>query len=218
MEWNSLGRGTFSRRNFFRFSGGAGAAMLASRSAKAADSNDHLLDEVERRACRYFFELADPTTGLVLDRALTTAPYAPSVASIAATGFGLSALAIADSRNYFERDKLHARTLATVKFLCDQTAQEHGFFYHFLDSSTGQRIWKSEASSVDTAWLLCGALHTLAYWKDTEIRKYASELLHRTDWQWMLNGAETLCHGWMPESGFLKYRWDAYSEGLAMYL
>jgi hypothetical protein len=186
--------------------------------AAAADSNDHLLDEVERRACRYFFEMADPDTGLVLDRALTNAPYAASVASIAATGFGLSALAIADSRRYLDHDKAEARTRTTLKFLCERAAQEHGFFYHFVDSSTGERIWKSEASSVDTAWLLCGTLHALAYWQDADIRKYASELLRRTDWEWMLNGRETLCHGWTPETGFLKYRWDSYSEALAMYL
>jgi hypothetical protein len=87
-----------------------------------------------------------------------------------------------------------------------------------MDSDTGKRIWKSEASSVDTAWLLCGVLHASAFWDDPEIRKLASELLNRADWVWMLNGSETLCHGWTPESGFLQYRWDAYSEGLAMYL
>jgi hypothetical protein len=184
----------------------------------AAESNDRLFDEIGRRACRYFFEMADPNTGLVLDRALTTAPYAPSVASIAATGFGLSALAIADSRHYLDHDKAEARTRTTLKFLCDRAEQEHGFFYHFVDSSTGARIWKSEASSVDTAWLLCGTLHALAYWQDPGIRMYASELLRRADWEWMLNGRETLCHGWTPESGFLKYRWDSYSECLATYL
>ena len=44
------------------------------------------------------------------------------------------------------------------------------------------------------------------------------ELLNRADWEWMLNGSQTLCHGWTPEAGFLPYRWDAYSEVLAMYL
>jgi hypothetical protein len=193
--------------------------MLAPRRARASGSNnDRLLDEIEHRACRYFYEMADPVTGLVRDRAATNEQYAPSVASIAATGFGLSALAIADSRRYLEPGKAQPRVLATLKFLCDQAPQERGFFYHFLDSASGARLWKSEASSVDTAWLLCGVLHTKAYWDDPEIRKYATELLDRADWEWMLNGRATLCHGWMPESGFLKYRWDSYSEVLAMYL
>jgi len=88
-----------------------------------------------------------------------------------------------------------------------------------VDSASGKRVWKSEASSIDTGWLLCGVLHCRAAWDDdAEIQKLANELLNRADWEWMLNGSETLCHGWTPEKGFLPYRWDAYSELLAMYL
>src|SRR5689334_3399877 len=162
--------------------------------------------------------MADPGTGLVRDRGSTRESYAPSAASIAATGFGLSALAIGASRNYMERGMAEARVLTTLRFLCDQAPQERGFFYHFMDSDTGKRIWKSELSSVDTAWLLCGVLHSGAFWDNPDIKKYSTELLNRADWEWMLNGSDTLCHGWTPEHGFLRYRWDAYSEVLAMYL
>jgi hypothetical protein len=184
----------------------------------ATEASDRLLDEIERRACRYFYDMADPDTGLVRDRASADEPYAASVSSIAATGFGLSALAIAQNQGYLEPGQAQARTRTTLRFLCDRADQERGFFYHFLDSSSGKRLWKSELSSVDTAWLLCGVLHAGAYWDDPEIKKLSSELLARTDWEWMLNGRRTLCHGWTPESGFLTYQWDAYSELLGMYL
>lgn len=192
--------------------------LLRAAEGKSGGASDHLLDEIERRACRYFYEMADPNTGLVRDRASANEPYAPSVSSIAATGFGLSALAIGASRGYLNGNAAESRVRTTLKFLCERADQEHGFFYHFIDSDTGKRIWKSEASSVDTGWLLCGVLHSSAYWPDPEIRKLSSELLNRTDWQWMLNDNRTLDHGWTPEGGFLQYRWDNYSEGLAMYL
>ena len=201
-----------------RLLGGAGVSLLAPRVGRAHVSNHALLDEVERRSCRYFYEMADPNTGLVRDRAATNEQYSSGVASVAATGFGLSALAIGNSRGYLDRDKVQARVRTTLKFLCDHTAQEHGFFYHFLDSANGARVWKSEASSIDTAWLLCGALHSRSYWEDAGIRMYASELLNRADWNWMLDGRDTLSHGWTPENGFIKYRWDSYAEDLAMYL
>jgi hypothetical protein len=196
----------------------ASGRLRGAANPKSAGASDHLLDEFQRRACRYFYEMGDPNTGLVRDRANSSEPYAPSVSSIAATGFGLSALAIAASRRYVDGAAARDRVCTTLKFLCEHAAQEHGFFYHFMDSDTGKRIWKSEASSVDTAWLLCGVLHSSAYWNDAEIRKFAAELLNRTDWEWMLDDDNTLCHGWTPESGFLSYRWDSYSEGLAMYL
>ena len=194
------------------------AAYPLRASGDPDHASDHLLDEVGRRACRYFYDMGDPTTGLVRDRANSEEPYAPSVASIAATGFGLSALAVGTARGYLDRNLCELRTLATLKFFAEKADQEHGFYYHFMDSDSGKRIWKCEASSVDTAWLLCGVLHSRTFWDNTEIKKLATELLDRADWEWMLNGSNTLCHGWTPESGFLQYRWDAYSEVLAMYL
>jgi hypothetical protein len=195
-----------------------GAGRQARAAAAPKGASDKLLDEFERRACRYFYDMGDPNTGLVRDRATANEPYAPSVSSVAATGFGLSALAIGAGRGYLDPVAAQNRTRVLLKFLCERAAQEHGFFYHFMDSDTGKRIWASEASSIDTAWLLCGVLHSSTYWKDADIRKYATELLDRADWEWMLDADQTLCHGWTPENGFLVYRWDSYSEDLAMYL
>jgi hypothetical protein len=200
-----------------------GVSLAAPRISTAAPksatrASKGLLDEIERRACRYFYDMADPDTGLVRDRATAEEDYAPSASSIAATGFGLSALAIADSRRYLQPGQALNRARLTLRFLCDRADQERGFFYHFLDSSSGKRIWKCELSSVDTAWLLCGVLHSNAYWDDPEIKKLSAELLDRTDWEWMLDDSNTLCHGWTPENGFLHYRWDTYSELMGMYL
>jgi hypothetical protein len=77
-------------------------------------------------------------------------------------------------------------------------------------------------SSVDTAFLFAGMLTAAEYFtNDTpderEIRSLAQQLFERVDWQWMQNGAATLSHGWTPESGFLRYRWEGYSEALLLY-
>lgn len=203
--------------------GAAAAAALA--SAACLDGRNasppvtaHLLDEVARRACRFFHEQADPATGLVRDRARMAGCDARSVASIAATGFGLSALSIADARGYLPRGAAEARVHRTLEFLARHGGHRHGFFYHFLDMGTGQRAWKSELSSVDTAWLLCGVLHAREHFDTPAIRRAADNLVARVDWRWMLDGGPTLRHGWTPETGFLPYRWDSYSELLAMYL
>jgi hypothetical protein len=177
-----------------------------------------LLDEIERRACRYFWEQADPGTGLVRDRARLAGPDGREVASIAATGFGLSALAIAHARGYLPKADAEARAARTLEHLVRDGGHERGFFYHFLDMKTGRRAWTSEISSVDTAWLLCGALHAREHFQTPAIRRAADELSARVDWNWMRNGADTLSHGWTPECGFIPYRWDTYAEQLAMYL
>ncbi|CAA9893017.1 conserved hypothetical protein [Candidatus Methylobacter favarea] len=97
-----------------------------------------------------------------------------------------------------------------------------GFFYHFLDMKTGRRVWKSELSSIDTAFFLAGALAAVQYFnrhtkEEESIRMLGYALYRRADWKWMLNGGKRVTMGWKPESGFLKYRWEGYSEGLILY-
>lgn len=197
-------------------------ATFARRSLSKGDQV--FLEELSRRSFRYFWEQADPGTGLVLDRARTDgSPHDEThrdVASIAATGFGLTALSIAAERHWIARRDARERVRATLRFFADRARQEHGWFYHWLDRGTGERRWNSEISSIDTALLLGGVLTARQYFRDdTEIYALATKIYERVDFPWMLNNHPTLLsHGWKPEGGFLKPRWDAYSEHTILYL
>ena len=140
------------------------------------------------------------------------------MSSIAATGFGLAALCIGDSRGYKSSADIKERVRTTLRFLANQLPNEHGFFYHFVDMNTGARVGKCELSSVDTTILLCGVLTARQYFNDAEIQDLATTIYNRVDWAWMLNGGSTLSMGWMPESGFLSGRWDHYCELMMIYL
>ena len=79
------------------------------------------LDELERTAALYFWEAADPATGLVKDRSRADGRTDPrEIASIAATGFGLTALCIADRRRYLDRTKIRERVLTILRFLSER--------------------------------------------------------------------------------------------------
>ena len=60
------------------------------------------------------------------------------------------------------------RVLATLRFLWKKLANHRGFFYHWADVHTGERIWDSEISLVDTAILLCGVLTARAHFNSRE--------------------------------------------------
>lgn len=193
--------------------------LLGAAVARAAEQKrSTLLDEIERRACLYFYEQAHPVTGLVMDRVRIDGLDNRRVASIAATGFGLSALCIAHERGFLKKSVAENRVERTLDFFARRVFRHKGFFFHFLDCVSGERVFKCELSSVDTAWLLCGVIHAREHFGSGSIRRMANEILGRVDWNWMLAGGSTLCHGWTPERGFLPYRWDEYSELLAMYL
>jgi hypothetical protein len=142
------------------------------------------------------------------------------VASIAATGFGLTALCIAAERKWVKEDQAKARVRATLRFFADRAEQFHGWFYHWLDAKSGARRWNSEVSSIDTALLLAGVLTARQkFADDKEIVSLATRIYERADFKWMLNGHSTLLsHGWKPETGFLKSRWDTFSEDPILYM
>jgi hypothetical protein len=183
------------------------------------------LERLQRLTFDYFLNEANPRNGLVPD---STRPGAPC--SITATGFALAAYPVAVERGFITRDEAIERTLATLRFFWtseqgtrpDATGYK-GFYYHFLDMKTGRRAWNSELSTIDTTFLLAGALTAAEYFdrdagQEREIRSVADDIYRRADWQWARNRGLTVTHGWTPERGFIKYRWRGYNEALILYV
>ena len=189
---------------------------------------DHaaLLDDLERRSFNYFWETADPATGLVPDRWPT-----PSFASVAAVGFALSAYPIGVARGWVTREQAAQRTLVTLRFFASApqgpaasgVAGHMGFFYHFLDMKTGTRFGQVELSTVDTALLLAGALHAQMFFdgasaNEAEIRQLAETLYAAVQWPWAQVRPPSIGHGWRPESGHIPSDWKGYNESMLVYL
>jgi len=191
------------------------AASLAP-ALSAADAV--FLDDLQSRALRYFDEHSDPVTGLTLDRAPADGSASDAPASIAATGFALTAWCIGAQHGWLSHDEVVVRARRVLHFIHDKVDHEHGWIYHFVDARTGKRVWNCEASTIDTALFLKGALMAREYLDDPEVRSLVDQLYARIEWRWALNGGTTLTHGWRPETGFIPHRWDSYSELLGLYL
>ncbi len=180
---------------------------------------------VQQTAFDYFWYEANPTNGLVRDRNTDSSP-----ASIAAVGFGLSALAVGVDRGWISREAARQRVHTTLTFFRNSTQSTapdatgyKGFYYHFLDMQTGKRAWNSELSTIDTALLLCGMLHVKEYFdqdhiEEVESRSLVDFLFNRVDWAWMQVRPPKLSHGWKPETGFLLDDWEGYNEAMILYL
>ncbi len=182
-------------------------------------TSDELLEEIVSRGFLFFWNEAGKRTGLVLDRALADGgPTTDRIASIAATGFGLSALCIGHERQYLPRHQIGARVVNTLSFLRNHVEHVNGIFYHFIDINTGKRVPQSEVSPIDTTILLCGVLTAHAYFRDPVISRLATEIYARVNWHWMLNGGKTFALSWTPEYKFTGARWDTYCELMMMYL
>jgi hypothetical protein len=212
--------------------GGTGCSSSAPASAAAVDARlppldtAAFLDDLEQRSFRYFWETADPASGLVPDRWPT-----PSFASVAAVGFALSAYPVGVERGWITREQARQRVQTTLRFFASAPqgpaasgmAGYKGFFYHFLDMKTGLRFGDVEVSTVDTALLLAGALHCQNYFDggdavETNIRALAEEIYAAVDWPWAQVRPPSIGHGWTPEGGPIPSDWKGYNEAMLVYL
>lgn len=186
------------------------------RAASLSAEDDALLDDIERTAFRFFQEQAHPRTGLVRDRARADGTESVGKASIASSGYSFSAWVIATERGWVNRAVAVERVRGKLRFLVNEAQRHNGFFYHFMEMDTGQRTWKCELSSMDSALVFAGAIVAREYFADPEITTLVNRLLADVDWNWFLNGGSQVSLAWHDETGFSRYRWDRYSEHVLM--
>ena len=198
--------------------GGGSSSVVPPPPPPPPPSDDEFLDQIESAIFKFFWEQASSATGQVKDRALAAGNDSRIISSIAATGFGLTALCIGYKRGYGDASQIKGRVTTTLDYLLNHLFHQNGFFYHFIDVNTGARAFNSEVSSIDTAILLCGVLTCRQYFQDAQIQSLASQIYDRVNWTWMLNGSTTFSMGWTPENGFIPSRWDTYSELMMLYM
>jgi hypothetical protein len=142
----------------------------------------------------------------------------------------LASYPVGVERGFWARSAAVERTLTTLRFFWNSpqgpepdATGHHGFYYHFLDMQTGRRAWNCELSTIDSTFLLAGALAAGAYFdaetaEEREIRALADALYRRCNWTWAQNGRATVTHGWRPKRGFIAHRWEGYDEALLLYV
>ena len=189
-------------------------------------SDNEFLDYVQETSFDYFWYLANPVNGLIPDRSASDSPC-----SIAAQGFGLTAICIGVDHGWITRAAAAQRVLAALNTFYNGPQGPgasgiigyKGWFYHFLDMNTAARSGSSELSSVDTVWLLAGILDAQQYFNgtnaaETAIRSTGDAIVNRVDWTFMSQGTAGVAMGWQPGTGFSGFgNWVGYNEAAMLY-
>jgi hypothetical protein len=190
-------------------------------SPKLTDSA--LMDRLERAALRYFWDEADPVSGLIKDRAANWGPDLYHVCNIAPTGLGLGCLAVGARRGWIPRARVVERVRRTLSFVERKVPNDHGWMPRFLEMRTGQRVWNCETSTIDTTLCLWGARLAARLLKDPQVTAVTERLCRRVDWNYVTTrggtepGAVLVAHGIDAKGTFLGNNWDNYSEGVLIY-
>jgi hypothetical protein len=184
------------------------------------------LVHLQQRALRYFLDNQTPA-GLMLDRQSNHGPRRwHGQCSTAATGMGLMAFALASAEPYRLLPWAEAvrRVALALSAALDRLPHTEGILPHFLDAVTGAVVGDDARSTIDTAWLLVGALWAGEFLQDAALTEMANQLFDRVHWAYWTAPADAddhglLRHGHNADGRFLPCAWDRLNgETIGLYV
>jgi hypothetical protein len=196
-----------------------------------SNKDDQLLDTVQKQTFDYFWEGAEPNSGLARERLHMDDVYPSSPKNTVTTGgsgFGLMAILVGVERGFISRQEALNRYLKIVDFL-EKADRFHGAWPHWLDGETGKVYPFSKKDNggdlVETAFLVQGLLTVSEYFKggnekEQELVAKIDKLWKAVEWDWYTkNGEDVLYWHWSPEFGWeMNFPVGGYNECLIMYV
>tara|TARA_R110000868_G_scaffold100301_4_gene275899 strand:- start:6430 stop:7788 length:1359 start_codon:yes stop_codon:yes gene_type:complete len=195
------------------------------------NNDNRLLDTVQKQTINYFWEGAEPNSGLARERLHMDDIYPTSPKNTVTTGgsgFGLMAILVGVERGFITRQEALNRYFKIVDFL-EKADRFHGAWPHWMNGETGKVVPFSKKDNggdlVETAFLVQGLLTVSEYFKsgnekEQELVAKIDKLWKDVEWDWYTkNGEDVLYWHWSPE-----YAWEmnfpvgGYNECLIMYV
>ena len=193
-------------------------------------SEDSLLNLVQYQTFQYFWEGAEPISGMARERIHMDGIYPDddqNVVTIGGSGFGILAILVGIERGFITREEGLERLNQIVKYL-QKADRFHGAWPHWLYGETGKVKPFSKKDDggdlVETAFMIQGLLAVRQYFKDGSDRErklaLAIDTLWReVDWDWYMNDESVLYWHWSPNFGWeMNFQVEGYNECLIMYI
>ncbi|MBU2525768.1 MAG: beta-glucosidase [Bacteroidetes bacterium] len=192
--------------------------------------DEKLLDKVQEQTFNYFWDGAEPNSGMARERIHLDNIYPQNdqdVVTTGGTGFGLMAVLVGVEHNFISREEALARFDRIVSFL-EKADRFHGAWPHWIDGKTGRVKAFSPKDNggdlVETAFLIQGLLTVSEYFKDGNVLEKTlsgriEQLYKEVEWDWYTNGKNVLYWHWSPNYGWeMNFPVGGYNECLIMYV
>lgn len=187
-------------------------------------SDEELLDLVQEKTFNYFWDFAEPNSGMARERSQAGAYGGESrnIVTTGGTGFGLASFPTAVERGWVtEQEALH-RLDMILDFL-ELIPTYHGAYSHWYLSTTAQTRSFSEYDNggdlVETAFLIQGLLICRQYFDDPEIDSRITAIWENVEWDWYTQNKNTLYWHWSPEYDFIMdMEIKGWNEALIVYV
>lgn len=196
----------------------------------AALNDNDLLDTVQYQTFQYFWDGAEPNSGMARERIHMDGVYPQNdqdVITLGGSGFGVMAILVGIERGYITRDQALARYQTIVDFLAEAD-RFHGAWPHWLNGKTGEVKPFSKKDDggdlVETAFMIQGLLTVAEYFKDGNSEEQQlvadiNQLWEEVEWDWYTKGEDVLYWHWSPNYGWeMNFPVGGYNECLIMYV
>ncbi|MBF4488080.1 glucoamylase family protein [Flavobacterium sp. CSZ] len=193
-------------------------------------TDEELLSTVQKQTFKYFWDYAEPNSGLARERYHPDGVYPENDANIVTTGgsgFGLMALVSGMSQGYITKEQGVERLNKIADFL-GKADRFHGAWSHWIDGNTGKvkpfGTKDNGGDLVETSFLVAGMITVREYLKDgSENEKAVAQkydaLWKGVDWQWYTNNKNVLYWHWSPSYAWqMNFPLEGYNECLITYV
>lgn len=189
-------------------------------------TDDELLTMVQEASFRYYWEAAEPNSGMTRENT----PGDDDIVALGASGFGVMAIVVGADRGFITHEQALDRLLRITQFLA-RADRYHGAWPHFLSGSTGHRLpvfdmYDNGADLVETSFLMEGLITARQYFKHDgpagqELYQRITDLWKGVEWNWFssMPSHDALYWHWSPEYSFyIANRLTGWNEVMITYL
>ncbi len=219
----------------FLFSGCTSATKKASQGGNTGIysllTDEQLLDSVQVQTFRYFWDGAEPTSGLARERIHMDGVYPQNdqdVVTLGGSGFGVMAILVGVERGFITREEALTRYQQIVNYL-GKADRFHGAWPHWLDGPTGKvhPFGKKDDGGdlVESAFMIQGLITVAEFFKDgneaeKKLAADINKLWEEVEWDWYTKGGEDVLYWhWSPNYGWdMNFPVGGYNECLIMYV
>ena len=195
-------------------------------------SDDELLDVVQKQTLKYFWDYAEPNSGLGRERFHPDGNYPnkdPQTVTTGGSGFGLMGIVVGMERNFIDREEAVNRLDKIANFL-ENTPRYHGAWPHWIDGETantesfGSDSKDNGGDIVETSFLAQGFIVVREYLKNGNEKEKAvaekfNQLWNGIEWNWYTNNKNGIFWHWSPDYEFEKnFKIEGYNECLITYV
>lgn len=192
-------------------------------------TDEALMDSVQKQTFNYFWDGAEPVSGLARERIHLDSIYPThdkDIITIGGSGFGLMTIVVGAERGYITKEEALSRFEKSVDFL-EKADRFHGAWPHWLMPSgkvAPFSQYDDGGDLVETAFLIQGLLTVKEYYanggeREQKLVAKIQKLWEEVEWDWYTKGENTLYWHWSPNVAWkMNFPVGGYNEALIMYI